>query len=111
MVKISYGGRIIGDYDEAQISSLMVAGVIDDSALYWRQGMTDWKPIGELAVQVPGLPPTGQAPPLPQYEEPGGKVAKGCFWFWLKVNMWAIVFMLVVLTIFLLISLLSKFVS
>jgi len=82
MIKISLNGKIVGDYQEEQIASLLLAGAIDKDAIYWRDGMSEWKPISELEVQqLTHAQDILQPPPLPIDESSEAvNTALGCFW-------------------------------
>src|SRR5688500_3518909 len=55
-------------YPEDQIRSLWQQGLLVDSALYWQEGMMEWRPLREYFTPAPAKavgpppisPPTGQ---------------------------------------------------
>lgn len=50
------------EYEESQLHSLWQTGKIQPDALYWREGMTDWRPLAELFNPYNYTP---APPPLP----------------------------------------------
>jgi len=53
MVQISYNGEVLGEFDIDGVKDLISAGTVTDQAFYFREGMTEWKPVGELLVPIP----------------------------------------------------------
>ena len=42
----------MGEFDEAEIPSMLAEGKIDLGSYYWREGMADWMPISELEAPI-----------------------------------------------------------
>ena len=57
MIRIATGGEDRGEFAEEEAHRLIAEGKIDASAFYWRDGMTEWRPVAELVAPSP--------PPLP----------------------------------------------
>src|SRR4051812_12000767 len=58
-------GQQQGPFPEAQLRDLIVRGTVRADTLVWSEGMSGWQRVAE----IPGLMPSGAAPPVPQ---PGG---------------------------------------
>ena len=54
-------------YHETDISPAIAEGRIPDGALYWKEGMTDWRPVSELKMRLQG-PSSAPPPPPSQYK-------------------------------------------
>lgn len=55
-------------YDESQVRGMMSQGLLRGDALYWREGMADWKPLRNLGLGGPGPRPN---PVAPHHSTPG----------------------------------------
>ncbi len=53
MTRLALNGVDLGEFAEDQIPRLIADGQIDESAFYWREGMSDWRPITEIVVSSP----------------------------------------------------------
>lgn len=51
-------GQQAGPISEAELEALLRAGTINPQTLVWREGMTDWQPLGEAG-------PAAGSPPIP----------------------------------------------
>ncbi len=47
-IYISMNGRAIGPYAARQITDLLAAGALRPDTMFWKEGMTDWKPLSTL---------------------------------------------------------------
>lgn len=59
-------GASIGQFDEADFREKIVRGALSPNDYYWREGMTDWKPISEYrppgrVTKILGNIPTREA--------------------------------------------------
>ncbi|KAF0092922.1 MAG: hypothetical protein E1N59_3320 [Puniceicoccaceae bacterium 5H] len=74
-----------GPYPEEEVRRLHAAGQLPPSTLYWRDGMADWRPIGDLLGEAPSpeaqarLQQTAVAPPpeadaFPRYQQPAPRL-------------------------------------
>ena len=67
MIHLSANGEILGEFAEDAVPALLADGTISDAAFYWREGMSEWLPVGDLPkpkVATP-LPPPESKPPGP----------------------------------------------
>jgi uncharacterized RDD family membrane protein YckC len=48
----AHGGERVGPVDQAALNAAISNGIIDDTTLVWRDGMTDWRPWGEVRSQA-----------------------------------------------------------
>jgi hypothetical protein len=62
-IHISIGGRDPSEYDEAQVRSMIQEGHLGADAQFWKPGMTDWRPVGELFSERPTMSATPPAIP------------------------------------------------
>jgi len=56
-----------GPYPAAQVRNLWTRGLLPESALYWRRGMAEWRPVREFAeapAAPPPVPPTTPSEPI-----------------------------------------------
>jgi uncharacterized membrane protein YhaH (DUF805 family) len=51
---ISDGGETRGPYEMGQLRSMWGQGLITAAALYWREGMEEWRPVSELDLEEIG---------------------------------------------------------
>lgn len=51
---ISDGGETRGPYEMGQLRSMWGRGLITAAALYWREGMEEWRPVSELNLEEIG---------------------------------------------------------
>jgi hypothetical protein len=63
-IHVSINGLQSTSSDE-QIRSLWQQGRLDDSALYWQAGMTEWRPLREYFTSAPASSPSLSATPSP----------------------------------------------
>ena len=56
MIRISFNGADLGEFEESQIPKLFESGAIDQTAFYWRDGMADWLPLSDLPTLAPVEP-------------------------------------------------------
>jgi uncharacterized RDD family membrane protein YckC len=68
-IHIAKNGQRMGPYSETQVRDMLAAGSIATTDLAWYEGMTDWKPVGEVlpgsatpAVAAPSVTPSSVAP-------------------------------------------------
>ncbi len=50
MVYLSANGELIGQFEENDIPSLLADGKIGLDAFYWREGLTQWRPLREMVL-------------------------------------------------------------
>ena len=62
-------GRQTGPVPEAQLTSLLQMGTINASTLVWREGMSDWQPLGSVFGPVAASTP--RQPPPASFSTPG----------------------------------------
>jgi len=63
-----------GPYTLQQVQSLWSAGQITALTLYWQEGKTDWKPLGDIISEIepaPAAPLIAKTVALPAYELAG----------------------------------------
>lgn len=67
MIYLSAQGEILGQFEEDAVPSLLADGTITDAAFYWREGMSEWLPVGDLPKPKAAtpLPPPESKPPGP----------------------------------------------
>jgi hypothetical protein len=56
MISIAQNGQELGHFSMDQLRQLMADGAVGDTAFYWMEGMTDWKPISCLFPSPPQTP-------------------------------------------------------
>jgi hypothetical protein len=56
-------GRQAGPVDDAGLYALLAGGQITNETLVWREGLTDWKPFGEIRRGLVVMPPEPGAVP------------------------------------------------
>ena len=65
-VWIGRNGERFGPYPDDEIRQWLRDGTCRPEELGWYEGMTDWRPLGELFPEDrPATPPPGAAPPPP----------------------------------------------
>lgn len=64
MIHISRSGEPPVQYSESEVQSMFRSGQLDGEALYWKEGMSDWKKVQEL------FPPPVEAAPAPSPVRP-----------------------------------------
>ena len=67
-------GKQDGPHSEETMRELVKSGLIDAATTVWREGMSDWRPVGEAAPQLLREPP----PPAPADLRPGEGVCGEC---------------------------------
>jgi hypothetical protein len=48
MIAIAQDGAQLGEFSIEQIRTMLRSGKLSGSALYWQQGMTEWRPLSEM---------------------------------------------------------------
>ncbi len=48
---IYHNGEQRGPYTAAQVNHLHRCGFIDDETLYWREGLEQWQPVGQIVLR------------------------------------------------------------
>ena len=48
MFTIAQDGAQVGEFTTAQVREMLADGRLKSSALYWQQGMTEWRPLSEM---------------------------------------------------------------
>jgi hypothetical protein len=48
MIAIAQDGAQLGEFSVEQIRTMLSSGKLSGSALYWQQGMTEWRPLSEM---------------------------------------------------------------
>jgi hypothetical protein len=48
---IYHNGEQRGPYTAAQVNHLHRCGFIDDETLYWREGLDQWQPVGQIVLR------------------------------------------------------------
>jgi hypothetical protein len=51
MISIAHNGQELGQFSAEDVAAMLESGQIDQTAHYWMEGMTEWRPITEI-VQV-----------------------------------------------------------
>ncbi len=51
---IYHNGEQRGPYTAAQVNHLHRCGFIDDETLYWREGLEQWQPVGQIVLRRRG---------------------------------------------------------
>jgi len=64
MIYLSANGEVLGQFEESVLPSLLADGTITSNAFFWRVGMTEWRPVTELAM--PPVPEPSPKPALPK---------------------------------------------
>jgi hypothetical protein len=49
MIYLSANGEVLGQFKEQAVPGLMADGTITGEAFFWREGMSEWRPVMELA--------------------------------------------------------------
>ncbi|MDF4004827.1 RDD family protein [Luteibacter sp. PPL552] len=88
-VWIGRNGERFGPYTEDEVRQWMRDGTVRTDELGWYEGMTDWRPLGEL---FPGAQPaTGSMPPTPPpFLGIQEAAAPDYATFWARVGAWII---------------------
>ncbi|MGF6496070.1 putative RDD family membrane protein YckC [Luteibacter sp. 621] len=102
-VWIGRNGERFGPYPDDEIRQWLRDGTCRPEELGWYEGMTDWRPLGELFPEDrPATPPPGAAapPPPPPREQPfmgitENTVAPEYAGFWLRFGAWVIDYILI----------------
>ncbi len=53
MFTVAQNGQELGQFSADQIRQLVADGALDDTAFYWREGMSEWKPLTSLFPPAP----------------------------------------------------------
>jgi len=48
MISIAHNGQELGQFAAEDVAAMLESGQIDQSAHYWMEGMTEWRPITEI---------------------------------------------------------------
>jgi hypothetical protein len=48
MISIAHNGQELGQFSAENVAAMLESGQIDQSAHYWMEGMTEWRPIAEM---------------------------------------------------------------
>ena len=56
-IHITIGNGPAAQYDENQVKIMMEQGLLRDDALYWKEGMIEWKTLGSLFKNQPPATP------------------------------------------------------
>jgi hypothetical protein len=68
MISIAHNGQELGQFSEDEVVAMVENGQIDQTAHYWMEGMTEWRPITEIIQTEPLPPPPPTLPPLKRRE-------------------------------------------
>jgi len=68
MISIAHNGQELGQFSEDEVVAMVKNGQIDQTAHYWTEGMTEWRPITEIIQTDPLPPPPPTLPPLKRRE-------------------------------------------
>ena len=53
MISIAHNGQELGQFSEDEVATMVENGQIDQTAHYWMEGMTEWRPIPEIIQADP----------------------------------------------------------
>ncbi len=96
-VHISDGGETRGPYEISQLCSMWGQGLITAAALYWRDGMEEWRPVSELDLGEAGgsvRRETKSAPKADKAKDDGpqrGMTRPTYWWVWGGVVVLAVI--------------------
>ena len=62
-IHISQSGEAPIQYPEQEVQAMLSSGRIPEDTIYWKEGMSDWRPLRELFPPVPPAPLVVPAPP------------------------------------------------
>lgn len=48
MISIAHNGQELGQFSADEVAAMVEGGQIDQTAHYWMEGMTEWRPIAEI---------------------------------------------------------------
>jgi hypothetical protein len=48
MIYLSDKGEMLGEFEESSVPAMLAAKKISADAFFWREGMTEWRPVAEL---------------------------------------------------------------
>ena len=66
MVYLSANGEVLGHFEEKAVPGLLADGTVTDAAFFWREGMSEWRPLAELPKPEPKkIEPIQPAAPAP----------------------------------------------
>ena len=71
MISIAHNGQELGQFSADDLTTMLESGQIDQTAHYWMEGMTEWRPITEI-VQVE-TQETATGYPQAEFKQPKGK--------------------------------------
>lgn len=105
-VWIGRNGERFGPYPDDEIRQWLRDGTCRPEELGWYEGMTDWRPLGELFPEDrPATPPPGAAAPPPPPSSPSSSApfmgitedaaAPEYAGFWLRFGAWVIDYILI----------------
>jgi hypothetical protein len=63
-------------HPEAHVAELLRSGQLSPETLYWRQGMSGWRPLSTLSLSVPSHVPASRTGPLPENVSPPAQPAR-----------------------------------
>lgn len=64
MIYVSVNGEVLGEFEESAVPAMLAGGKITGDAFYWREGMSGWLPVADLAK--PSAPAAEVAAVLPK---------------------------------------------
>lgn len=65
MIYLSANGVVLGQFAESALPAMLAEGTVTNDAYFWRVGMSEWRPVAELAM--PPVPEAALArPALPK---------------------------------------------
>jgi hypothetical protein len=50
MIYLSDKGEMLGEFEESAVPAMLAAQKISETAFFWREGMTEWRPVAELGA-------------------------------------------------------------
>jgi len=72
-IRVSMNGEDLGEVEEQDVARMFSEGILDRTAFYWMEGMSEWRPIAEILVEADASPPPPEgviAPPSPRTKKP-----------------------------------------
>jgi len=72
-IRVSTNGEDLGEVEEQDVARMFSEGILDRTAFYWMEGMSEWRPIAEILVEADASPPPPKgviAPPSPRTKKP-----------------------------------------
>ena len=100
-VWIGRNGERFGPYSEDDIRQWLRDGTCRPDELGWYEGMTDWRPLGELFPDVRPEPAAATTPPPPEpppfFAAVSDEVVPEYASFWTRVGAWVIDYLILML--------------